>query len=153
MSTPRVVRKDMWGWTMSHEEDKWTVKLDVTDLGGGVLTPLFVWLVCHPCCWGQVGARLVLTSVVPLDFHGRFKVVRSMFVPGALHGTEAAKSGVCVWPKQAEGPSSGPPPPSLAFSPHTTTTTPPLPPSPHPRLLMPGCTRTQTQSDDCWPSC
>ena len=32
----------------------------------------------------------VLVSVVRLDFHGRFRVVRTMFIPGALHGVEAS---------------------------------------------------------------
>ena len=59
MSTSSVVRKDMRDWTMSHEEDKWTVKLEVRDLGGGggVFTPLFVVGLPHLLlgsgwCWG-----------------------------------------------------------------------------------------------------
>ena len=39
----------------------------------------------------------MLISILPLDFHGRLWVIRSMFVPGALHGIEAslfAKSGL-----------------------------------------------------------
>ena len=31
----------------------------------------------------------MLISVLPLDFHERLRVIRSMFIPGALHGTEA----------------------------------------------------------------
>ena len=34
MSTSSVVRKDMKDWVLSHEGEKWTVKLDVGDLGG-----------------------------------------------------------------------------------------------------------------------
>ena len=33
-------------------------------------------------------ARLVLIFALPLDFHGRLRVVRSMFIPGALRGVE-----------------------------------------------------------------
>ena len=34
--------------------------------------------------------RLVLVFALPLDFHGRLRVLRSMFLPGALHGIEAS---------------------------------------------------------------
>ena len=33
---------------------------------------------------------LVLVSALPLDFHGRLRVLRSMFIPGTLHGIEAS---------------------------------------------------------------
>ena len=36
-----------------------------------------------------VFARLVLIFALPLDFHGRLRVVRSMFILGALHVIEA----------------------------------------------------------------
>ena len=35
-------------------------------------------------------ARLVLIFALPLDFHGRIRVVRSMYLPAALHGIEAS---------------------------------------------------------------
>ena len=35
-------------------------------------------------------ARLVLIFVLPLDFHGRVRVVRSIYLPAALHGIEAS---------------------------------------------------------------
>ena len=35
-------------------------------------------------------ARLVLIFVLPLDFHGRVRVVRSMYLPAVLHGIEAS---------------------------------------------------------------
>ena len=35
-------------------------------------------------------SRLVLIFALPLDFHGRVRVVRSMYLPAALHGIEAA---------------------------------------------------------------
>ena len=31
-------------------------------------------------------SRLALIFVLPLDFHGRVRVVRSMYLPAALHG-------------------------------------------------------------------
>ena len=35
-------------------------------------------------------SRLVLIFAFPLDFHGRVRVVRSMYLPAALHGIEAS---------------------------------------------------------------
>ena len=37
-----------------------------------------------------VVAWLVPIFALPLDFHGRLRVIRSMFIPGALHGIEAS---------------------------------------------------------------
>ena len=34
MSTSRALRIDMRGWIVTDEGDKWSVKLDVRDLGG-----------------------------------------------------------------------------------------------------------------------
>ena len=42
-------------------------------------------------CWGlSVISRLVLIFALTLDFHGRIRVVRSMYLPAALHGIEAS---------------------------------------------------------------
>ena len=84
MSTSRVVRKDVRDWTMSCEENKWTVKLDVRDLGGSAFTPLFVvglphfllvsgWSLPDFCCPAGLA----------------WEVQGSMFVSGALHGRGA----------------------------------------------------------------
>ena len=35
-------------------------------------------------------SRLALVFILPLDFHGRVRVVRSMYLPAALHGVEAS---------------------------------------------------------------
>ena len=35
-------------------------------------------------------SRLVLIFVLPLDFHSRVRVVRSMYLPVALHGVESS---------------------------------------------------------------
>ena len=37
-----------------------------------------------------VFARLLVVFALPLHFHGRMVVLRSMFIPGALHGVEAS---------------------------------------------------------------
>ena len=64
--------------------------MDVRDLGGHLDTTVHGWsstLASRVCL---VIARLVLIFALPLDFHGRLWVVRSMFIPGALHGIEAS---------------------------------------------------------------
>ena len=42
LSTSRVVRKDMKDWVLSQEGDRWSVKFDVRDLGGGIWILPFV---------------------------------------------------------------------------------------------------------------
>ena len=61
LSTSRAVRKDMKGWSATLAA---RVRLVIS--------------------------RLVLIFALPLDFHGRVRVVRSMYLPAALHGTEAS---------------------------------------------------------------
>ena len=57
-------------------------------------------------------SRLVLIFILPLDFIGRVRVVRSMYLPAALHGIESSllasaslrkvRSSVCrvVWSRR-----------------------------------------------------
>ena len=51
-----------------------------------------------------VVSRLVIVSALPLDFHGRLRVLRSMFIPGAfcieasfLAGTSLRKLRAAFW--------------------------------------------------------
>ena len=95
LSTSREVRRDMKEWVLSQERDKWSVKFDVRDLGGHLDTTFRGW-----------------SSTLPLDFHGRIRVVRSMYLPAALHGIEASllaydsvrklRSSICsvVWSRR-----------------------------------------------------
>ena len=90
MSTSRAVRSNMRGWIVSDEGHQWSVKLEVRDLGGHLDTTFHGWsstLASRICL---VISRLVLVSALPSDFHGRLRVLRSMFIPGALHGIEAS---------------------------------------------------------------
>ena len=48
---------------------------------------------------------MVLIFILPLDFHGKLRVMRTMFIPGALHGIEAsflADTSLCkiVWSRR-----------------------------------------------------
>ena len=57
----------------------------------GIWTPpLGVWSATLAARVRLVIARLVLIFALPLDFHGRLWVIRTMFIPGALHGIEAS---------------------------------------------------------------
>ena len=75
---------------LSQEGDKWSVKFDVRDLGGHLDTTFRGWSATLAARVRLVIARLVLIFVLPLDFHGRVRVVRSMFLLAALHGVEAS---------------------------------------------------------------
>ena len=90
LSTSRAVRKDMKDWVLPQEGDKWHVKFDVQDLGGHLDTTLRGWSATLASRVWMFIARLVLIFALPLDFHGRVRVVRSMYLPAALHGGEAS---------------------------------------------------------------
>ena len=86
LSTSREVRKVLMEWVLSHEGDQWSVKFDVRDLG----TTFRGWSSTLATGVRLVISRLVLIFALPLDFHGRVRVVRSMYLPAALHGIEAS---------------------------------------------------------------
>ena len=112
LSTSRVVRKDMKDWVLSQEGDRWSVKFDVRDLGGHLDTTFRGWSATLAARVRLVISRLVLVFVLPLDFHGRVRVVRSTYLPAALHGVEASllaldslrklRSSICsvVWSRR-----------------------------------------------------
>ena len=97
LSTSRAIRDDMRNWVLSQEGDKWSVKFDVRDLGGHLDTTFRGWS-------ATLAARVRLVR--------RIRVVRSMFLPAALHGVEASllasgsllklRSAVCgsVWSRR-----------------------------------------------------
>ena len=112
MSTSKDVRSKKKDWVLSQEGDRWSVKFDVRDLGGHLDTTFRGWSATLAARVRVVLARLVLIFALPLDFHGRVRVVRSMFLPAALHGVEASllahdsllrlRSAVCrvVWSRR-----------------------------------------------------
>ena len=109
LSTSREVRKGMKDWVLSCEG---AVKFDVRDLGGHLDTTFRGWSSTLAARVRLVISRLVLIFVLPLDFHGRVRIVRSMYLPAALHGIEASllaadslrklRSAVCrvVWSRR-----------------------------------------------------
>ena len=90
LSTSKAIRAEMRGWVLSDEGHRWTVKLDVRDLGGHLDTTLRGWSSTLSLRVRLVISRLGLIFDLPLDFHGRIRVVRAMFCLGALHGVEAS---------------------------------------------------------------
>ena len=90
LSTSREVRKDMKDWVLSQDGDRWSVKFDVRDLGGHLDTTFRGWSSTLAARVRLVISRLALVFVLPLDFHGRVRVVRSMYLLAALHGIEAS---------------------------------------------------------------
>ena len=90
LSTSREVQRDMKDWVLSQEGDQWSVKFDFRDLGGHLDTTFRGWSSTLAARVRLVISRLVLIFVLPLDLHGRVRVVRSMYLPAALHGIEAS---------------------------------------------------------------
>ena len=90
LSTSREVRRDMKDWVLSQEGDQWSVMFDVRDLGGHLDTTFRGWSSTLAARVRLVISRLVLIFVLPLDFRGRVRVVRSVYLPAALHGIEAS---------------------------------------------------------------
>ena len=82
--------KDMKDWALSQDGDQWTVKFDVRDLGGHLDTTFRDWSSTLAARVRLVISRLALVFVLPLDCYGRERVVRSMYLPAALHGIEAS---------------------------------------------------------------
>ena len=80
----------MKGWVLSQEGIIGLLNFDVRDLGGHMDTTFRGWSSTLAPRVRLVIPRLVLIFVLPLDFHGRVRVVRSMYLPAALHGIEAS---------------------------------------------------------------
>ena len=75
LSTSREVRKDMKSWVLSHEGDQWSVNFDVRDLGVHLDTTFRGSSSTLAARVRLVISRLVLIFVLPLDFHGRVRMV------------------------------------------------------------------------------
>ena len=90
LSTSREIRRSMKDWVLSDSGYQWSVKFDVRDLGGHLETTLRGWSSTLAARVRSVIFRLALVFIPPLDFHGRVRVVRSMYLPAALHGIEAS---------------------------------------------------------------
>ena len=78
LSTSRAVRGEMPGWVLADEGDKWTVKLDVRDLGGHLDTTGRGW---SSTFVHQGSSCYFLVLILFLPFPLTFMVVFGLFVP------------------------------------------------------------------------
>ena len=70
MSTSAAVRRDMRDWVIFDQDERWTVKLDVRDLGGHLDTTYRAWG-CTLAARVLAVLRVVwLVSALPLCYHG-----------------------------------------------------------------------------------
>ena len=90
LSTSRAVRKETKDWVMSQVGDRWSVKIDFRYLAGHLDTTFRGWSATLAAGVRLVIARLFLIFALLLDFHGRNRVVRTMYLPAALRGIEAS---------------------------------------------------------------
>ena len=79
--------------------EKWSVNLDVRDLGGHLDSTFRGWSATLAAWVRLVIDRLVLVFALPLDFHCRLLMLRSMFIRGALCGVEASFLASASLPK------------------------------------------------------
>ena len=90
MSTSAAARRDMKAWVISDRGKHWSVKLDVRDLGGHLDTSYRAWsrtLVARVLAVLEV---VWMVSALPLDYRGKLRILRTMYIPVALHGIEAS---------------------------------------------------------------
>ena len=82
-------------WLIFDGGDRWSVKLDVRDFGGH-LDVTYRSLSCTLSACVKTVLRVVwLVSALPLDYDGKLRIIRTQFIPGALHGIEAFLHSHC----------------------------------------------------------
>ena len=90
LSTSAAVRRDMKDWVISDQGERWAVKLDVRDLGGHLDTTYRAWS-CTLVAGVLAVLRVVwLVSALALGYQGKLRILRTMYVPAALHGVKAS---------------------------------------------------------------
>ena len=95
LGTSWEVREEMRSWVLSDVEERWTVKVDVWDLGGHVDTSLRGWAASLSARVGVAAKDVEAVAVLPGGFGAKLGIVRSKFTTSALHGCEASK--VAQW--------------------------------------------------------
>ena len=93
LSTSAATRRDMKDWVVFAQDERWTVKLDVRDLGGHLDTTYRAWG-CTLAARVRAVLRVVwLVSALPLGYRGKLRILRTMYIPAALHGVSAGARG------------------------------------------------------------
>ena len=90
LRTSKKVRDDMKGWAVSDVGYKWVVRLDVRDLGGLFGSTIRARATTLGYRISATVPRVRSVAVLPLDFCGRLRILRTMHLPAALHGVEAS---------------------------------------------------------------
>ena len=90
LSTSKKVRNDMKYWAVSDTGYKWSVRLDVRDLGGHLDSTLRARETTLGYRISAAVPRVHSVTVLPLDFCGRLRILRTMHLPAALHGVQAS---------------------------------------------------------------
>ena len=80
----------MKGWAVSDTGYKWSVSLDVRDLGGHLDSTLRARAITLGYRISAAVHRVHSVAVLPLDFCGRLRILRTMHLLAALHGVEAS---------------------------------------------------------------
>ena len=90
LSTSAAVRRDMKAWVISGEGERWSVKLDIRDLGGHLDSTYRAWGRTLAARVLAVPRVVWMVSALPLDYRGKLRILRTMYIPAALHGIEAS---------------------------------------------------------------
>ena len=69
-------------WSLSQKGDKWTVTLEILDLGGHLDITFRSWTGTLASRVRPAIQRLILVAVLPLDSHERIRVLRTLFITG-----------------------------------------------------------------------
>ena len=77
-------------WVVSDAGDQWCVKLDVRDLSGHIDSTLRARAATIGFRMFAVLPRVGAVAVLPLDFIGRLRILRTLHLLAALHGAEAS---------------------------------------------------------------
>ena len=77
-------------WLISGEGERWSVKLYVRDLGGHLDSTYRAWGRTLAARVLSVLRVVWLVSALPLDYRGKLRILRTMYIPAALHGIEAS---------------------------------------------------------------
>ena len=77
-------------WAVSDAGDKWSVRLDIQDLGGHLDSTFRARAVTLGFRMSAAIPRVRAVAVLPLDFVGKLRILLTMHLPGALHGAEAS---------------------------------------------------------------
>ena len=83
-------QKDMKCSAVSDTGDKWSVRLDVRDLGGHLDSTLRARAATLGFRMAAAIPRVRAVAVLLLDFCGRLRILCTMHLPAALHGVEAS---------------------------------------------------------------